>query len=139
MSEPRGSAERRTYERFEFPSAVQVRCLRASAIPFLTKPFDVTLQNVSASGVRMASAGAIKVGDAFKGTISIPETRDSVRFAGKVAWTRKIAPSERWDKARTIFGLSFQNMDTGDQAKLESMRKWFTSDRYKTTRRVVRR
>lgn len=129
--------ERRRHSRFAIPS-VELKCYRPALVAFLRRKVAADLQNLSASGLRGRTQEALKKGDRLQGSILVPETSDRVSFDGEIRWACRTVPEYRGEEPPTIFGLAFVRMDPGTQAKIESMRRWFTSDRCKTTRRFAR-
>ena len=129
-------AERRKHERFQVPTAV-LKCAKAAFISLLNKPFQAELVNLSAGGMRVKSSAALKVGEDVTGRVTIQENGDTVDFEARVVWAYVIPPAYRGDAPVTIAGFLFKTGDLSRGAKIDAMRKWFQSNRYKTTRRLA--
>ncbi len=129
-------AERRKHERFQIASAV-LKCAKAGFISLLNKPFQAELVNLSAGGMRVKTTATVKVGEDVTGKVTIQENGDTVDFAARVVWAYVVPPAYRGDPALTIAGFLFKTGDISRDAKIDAMRKWFQSNRYKTTRRLA--
>jgi hypothetical protein len=132
----RKQAERRRFARFQIPTA-SIRCARAGFLSLLQKPFEAELVNLSACGMRMKTPAPLRRNDEITGRITIEENGDIVDVTGRVVWSVVIPPSYRGDAPVTIVGVLFRTSDVTRTARIESMRHWFTSNRYKTTRHLA--